>query len=89
MSEVKFTKGEWVIEAGNYGTLEVVVLDDDWQICQLTRSDEASHDASLIAAAPEMYAMLADILKFELDGGSLYRANQIKALLAKARGESC
>jgi hypothetical protein len=51
MSETKFTKGEWVIEAGNYGTLEVVVLDDNWQICQFTRSDDASHDANLIAAA--------------------------------------
>jgi hypothetical protein len=93
MSETKFTKGDWVIEASNYGILDVVVLDADWQICQFTRSDDASHDAHLIAAAPEMYAMLEDLAQeCQCDCGyKSCRVERIRKdiddLLTKARGE--
>jgi hypothetical protein len=95
MSETKFTKGEWVIEVSNYGTLEVVVLDADWQICQFTRSDDASNDANLIASAPEMYAMLEDLAQeCQCDCG--YKSCRVERIrkdiddmLTKARGESC
>ena len=42
-------------------------------------------NANLIAAAPEMYAMLADIAEQKITGLSMYAA--INKLLAKARGE--
>jgi hypothetical protein len=56
----------------------------DKQWCKLER-EEAIANAHLIAAAPELYAMLdryATTLDF--DG---YKTDDIKELLAKARGE--
>lgn len=53
--------------------------------------DEVAANAALIAAAPEMYALLSNILNdLETDGSISLNdnaANDIRGLLAKARGE--
>jgi hypothetical protein len=51
----KFTKGDWV--ADDYGA----VLSGECIVCY-TFTMGANHDAHLIAAAPEMYAMLEETL---------------------------
>lgn len=83
MSETRFTKGEWKVErfVNNKG-FEISFNDDGEVVADHVYTEP---DAHLIAAAPEMYAMLQEIL----DGGSLHRmdAKAISDLLAKARGE--
>ncbi len=87
MSEVNFTKGDWVAVFND--TL------DEWHIeanccvngffdmpCAEIGSEE---DAHLIAAAPEMYRMLERILANQAIGSPL--ALEINQLLADARGE--
>lgn len=90
-TEPKFTPGPWRRSA----------FEDDWAIrgakcdrviarpnCNI---DDASANAALIAAAPEMYALLSNILNdLETDGSispNDNAANDIRMLLAKARGE--
>jgi hypothetical protein len=74
MSETKFTKGEWVQRYGNL----VKIGEAEWEF-------DSCADASLVASAPEMYAMLESFLCLE----GLIKTDKIKILLAKARGESC
>ena len=101
----KFTKGKWVIDAKNKfidgaaitsecrnGMVEICKvesayfdgnLDNDFEV-------EQKANAHLIAAAPEMYAMLEDYVSFS-ERGDAEGFNQmlyvVKDLLAKARGE--
>jgi hypothetical protein len=91
MSETKFTKGDWVQRYCNL----VKIGEVEWEF-------DSCADASLVAAAPEMYAMLeldlADLV-YELKYCEpVYehqieklkaKINQKTKLLAKARGESC
>jgi hypothetical protein len=81
--EAKFTKGEWSIQGETLwcNNLPVCVLGDSW----VTFSN-AENNAHLIAAAPEMYAMLESLA--DCDENQMYR-KEINELLAKARGESC
>ena len=83
MSEVKFTKGEWKVERFVNNKGFEISFNDDGEVVSDYVYEEA--DAHLIAASPEMYAMLQELL----DGGSLHRmdAKAISELLAKARGE--
>jgi len=88
----KFTPGPWRRSA----------FEDDWAIrgakCDRVIArpncnfDDASANAALIAAAPEMYALLNNILNdLETDGTISLNdnaANDIRMLLAKARGEA-
>lgn len=88
MSEAKFTKGPWIVDG--YGNI-IPENGKDARDCiragglALTANEgEPMYNRHLIACAPEMYAMLEEILGIyssELD----YDA--IKSLLAKARGE--
>lgn len=85
MSEPKFTKGKWSV---GIGKLEGGVVDEqDELICDPSGGrfeEEAKANASLIAAAPEMYALLEDLLdRFRNDEF----APEIEKLLKKARGE--
>ena len=90
MSE-QFTKGPWF------------VVDDKkhngFKVCEITKScmifsdvkpdDDATPDAALIAAAPEMYGMLSLLLtnsSFNVEHSD--SADKIELILAKARGES-
>ncbi|APC46574.1 hypothetical protein [Alteromonas phage PB15] len=104
MSEAKFTKGPWYVY-NNDVYLEIV--SDKGAICDTCMSGHefdggdclegksAKANAHLIAAAPEMYAMLQSIddlfglldehthPNIELD----CQQHEIRKLLAKARGE--
>ena len=89
--DTKFTKGEWFACCGSY---EVAVLNDEKFIETLitdtgpptTPCDvESQANQKLIAAAPDMYSLLNDILNnYETD---THIDNQINVVLAKARGE--
>lgn len=96
MSETKFTPGPWVLIEGQFNS-EVEVTTDSRQenskgkICGMDIYFDGSHgveqpaNAHLIAAAPEMYEMLRDILK-NYECGS-FVDEQMELVLAKARGE--
>ena len=92
MSEAKFTKGEWRRHYSPNGQ-EYVICDGrrngGYAVASLSGSNSKAN-AHLIAAAPEMYAMLDAAISY-MDGGSVegfvYHYQEIKQLLAKARGE--
>jgi len=86
----KFTKGEWKVsgfrvscKGSGYIAKALEVFMD---------KSERTANANLIAAAPEMYAML-NAIETVLSGNSEYNADEInidyvRKLLSKARGES-
>lgn len=102
MSETKFTPGPWragrnpamatvldghegkaIYPKDSYRHIAWAnVFDEDGEFCM----DEALANAALIAAAPEMYAMLSDLATCGAIVNSYYTA-RIQTLLAKARGE--
>tara|TARA_R100000544_G_C2163311_1_gene28695 strand:+ start:44 stop:325 length:282 start_codon:yes stop_codon:yes gene_type:complete len=92
MSNAKFTKGKWVINYTgthwNNPTLRNIEVNYGSQgecICDTVYNDS---DAHLIAAAPEMYEILESIYNAACYTGTYSsEMDQIKALLAKARGE--
>ena len=93
MSEVKFTKGEWIKSHQANG--EVYVTHRDMRrnsgrfICTLQGRDDVAN-AYLIAAAPEMYAMLqrwVDSYECVDDNYQDGVNSDTIDLLAKARGE--
>lgn len=92
--ETKFTLGPWNCTRSSAGGREIITSDVlPVDICVLSHRDktpaEINANALLIAAAPDLYAALA-----ELEESSDYDifvpsgiADRIKAALAKARGE--
>lgn len=94
MSEPKFTRGPWKA----HGTQDIDWVETEWKgrngpanetretteyICKCGKSN-GFNNSFLIAAAPDMYAMLDDLLdRFRNDEF----AQQIEAVLKKARGE--
>tara|TARA_R110000782_G_C14819187_1_gene413735 strand:+ start:11359 stop:11631 length:273 start_codon:yes stop_codon:yes gene_type:complete len=89
MSETNFTKGEWVAYINkvnlNHGYAAVECEDRRIYGQKVYKSNEIEETANahLIAAAPEMYAMLESFLCLE----GLIKTDKIQALLTKARGE--
>lgn len=84
MSEVEFTKGEWCIRLVD-GKFAIMRHDTGYGICSTVMCDDTDKaNSHLIAAAPEMYAML-EILS-DCDENQMHRL-EINKLLAKARGE--
>lgn len=82
--EPKWTPAPWWVEAE---TGDVVAKDGDWEICTFSRCDShLEYDAHLIAAAPEMAALLLDIL-INYEAGEIVD-REIETVLAKARGEA-
>lgn len=98
MSEAKFTKGPWEFgkerrwlfrdnlkHDGNFSSTTILKVDDD-----TFRPSDAN--ANLIAAAPELYELLAQTAEYFSDADGIdedeyiYRQN-VRATLAKARGE--
>ena len=85
MSEPKFTNGPWHVSENQptvVGNKEKAVCkcELDWNL----GANERKANAALIAAAPEMYVLLEDLLgKFRNDEF----APQIEAVLKKARCE--
>ena len=96
MSEPKFTKGPWQA----HGTQHQDWVETEWKakkgpdfqptttyICKCGR-DNGFYDAILIAAAPEMYALLLDIVTdYQCMPNPAVMADKIEAVLKKARGE--
>lgn len=84
MTKEKFSKGGWVIDERISGVIE----NEDGVICDVW---SGTHDAHLIAAAPEMYDALQEIsafASFKPDNKELQLIKiDIEKLLAKARGE--
>lgn len=77
MSEIKFTKGKWLCVDGTRVGEQVLFISSvafNMCICRLTKqvdnhtllSDEDIANAHLIASAPDMYAMIKELI----DGGT-------------------
>jgi cytochrome c len=84
----KFTKGEWnVTTHKNIATGSVSHAINRIDGC-LTM-EQGINNAHLIAAAPDMYAMLEALkwVLFAIGNGVSLETSQVDALLAKARGE--
>ena len=89
MTDTNFTKEGWGVTSGCYPSFININIGEcmDIPVClfatDLTseQGDERRSNAHLIAAAPEMYAMLDDLANGR---GTDY---PIEKLLAKARGE--
>ncbi|CAM0070819.1 hypothetical protein VPHK391_0020 [Vibrio phage K391] len=85
--EAKFTKGPWAWGCDNDTATIIQVFSEsdeakgDPDICKLQHEP----NASLIAAAPEMYETLETIL--EIGKLSSHQEDIVSKLLAKARGE--
>lgn len=99
MSKTNFTPAPWVVDyRGTIGHIKSVsrLVDQTPTVCIYDVKTPSLSDAekkansSLIAAAPEMYAMLntiADILNGDEWNINVHHRN-IQKLLAKVRGES-
>lgn len=96
---MKYTSGPWKI----YTTNDSIVIESnkESQIAVLGKLNNASADAKLIAAAPELLEALDWLVKnsplqsftdCEAENGNLdkayERAKQFRALISKAQGES-
>lgn len=84
MSDTKFTKGEWstddmgIVESGNR------IVCDTYMTCK-----EDLANANLIKASPKMYKILESIYESARYAGTYSsEMDEIKAVLAEARGES-
>jgi hypothetical protein len=85
MKMEKFTKGEWSAQPTGELSFNVCVLSKGVSVYSNVKAvNDAKFDAALIAAAPEMYAMLKDILPQVAGSPSSLKINRI---LTKARGE--
>ncbi len=90
--ETKFTKGPWI----KYKRNEDLKGSDGYSavvwgsgLCNGVRSPERDANAYLIAAAPDMYALLLEFKEFaERQGWEHTLINDAEKLLSKARGES-
>lgn len=99
MSETKFTPGPWTTE--DFNTQRFAVYAPNGRICQMDitrdsqRAEEGQANAHLIAAAPELYEALREVLSAYVPGwdGAEYSdvggsVSHARAALAKARGEA-
>ena len=89
MSNPQFTSGPWHVSENQptvVGNKEKAVCkcELDWDL----GAKERKANASLIAAAPEMYALLLDIVTdYQCMPNPAVMADKIEAVLKKARGE--
>lgn len=98
MSNTKFTPGPWVYKQYQKGVWGVGDPNTNDQIAKLEWNkeydSEAGANAALIAAAPELYEALGNLLleySAISDSGNANHKNEIAAanrVLAKARGEN-
>jgi len=91
MSETKFTPGPWhEIQSEDSDSMLIGPLDDRGIMPYCISHVESEDDAHLIAAAPEIYDALKNLL--EVISWEPYADNEIiiaRAALAKARGQQC
>lgn len=90
MSEAKFTKGPWVNSPLGPWIIETK---DEIEIADISASSlvNATANAHLIAAAPELYEALEDVLYLFGQGDNPDEPKEVsvaRAALAKARGET-
>jgi hypothetical protein len=89
MSNPQFTSGPWHVSEKQptvVGNKEKAVCkcELDWNL----GANERKANAALIAAAPEMYALLLDIVTdYQCMPNPAVMADKIEAVLKKARGE--
>ena len=99
MADTSFTPGPWAvdyIDGENCIYWELYAIPDDWALADIHGTGGKMNDAAnaaLIAAAPELYAALENIVDgyslvdfgvYTEEGGYIAQA---RAVLAKARGE--
>jgi len=82
-NETKFTEGEWVADYGTVSCGDIAIADCELNSISYTPTEVAN--AHLIAAAPEMYHELQNLLHDSMDCDEY---NRIEKLLSKARGEA-
>ena len=94
MSEMKFTPGPWGVKAIAYALRAAHKHDGSW-IDELGDSENMPDggDASLIAAAPEMYEVIEEIAGMKIadcdaHDAANYMRDAARTLLAKMRGEA-
>lgn len=87
----EFTKGPWSI----HKKLDFIVSSSDEEIADTSCSPNPQADANLIAAAPDLYEALVDVMaEISFLGnevhyfGTTERFDAARAALAKARGEA-
>ena len=90
MSNEKFTQGDWKVDKkGDIKASDGFLIAETWTGDAVGDEDLANNN--LIAAAPEMYLLLADIAKsIDHCGGEIdvdFMKVSIDKILAKARGE--
>lgn len=96
-SKAEHTEGPWRAERGrdqlcDYGTTVASVATNDpsgarwWIFSDVETHGDSEGDARLIAAAPEMFALLQELIDIEgPQPGHVVWANKVKALLAKVQ----
>ena len=92
LEQLGISPAPWRQAANGYGTLDVLGSDDSLVVAYenpINNNDQENR--RLIAAAPELYAALLEMVEMYRDGGSYdYEQDVIKmakAALAKAAGE--
>jgi len=95
MTETKFTPGPWSATAwGAFGDFEINGADGAYRIATVNGNDgldeptdfPSAANADLIAAAPDLYAMLQELLVWTAQKGDWRVA--VRAALAKAEGNT-
>lgn len=87
MCNTRFTKGPWGLDF-DYSSVINVISENELEGSPFVCDTQHEPDAHLIAAAPEMYAMLEEIMiNTTSTGGEDWFYDDVKELLAKARGE--
>lgn len=96
--ETRFTPGPWMVTRSDRRKTLCVISEDTW-ICGELQSDnplaipivESEANARLIAAAPDLYEALNELLFEDSDKPEVERLKTLvkaRAALAKARGEA-
>lgn len=88
MSEVKFTKGAWVVSDYSEFDGTMRIMQGNITIAVSFGRHESQANANIIAAAPEMYELLERLSPIMQDNRYFGVRDEIEGLLAKARGES-
>lgn len=89
MSKEKFTKGNWVAKTANGSIKHAVVYLSDKGGFDISNAPDCIANAHLIASSPEMYEMLnifVQLVEGDRSEDFLYKFNEVKEILAKARG---
>ena len=92
LEELNIIPAPWRQVANGYGTLDVLGSDDSLVVAYENPLDNNDQEnRRLIAAAPELYAALFEMVEMYRDGGSYDYEQEVikmaKAALAKAAGE--